>query len=116
MYSEMVEGRALPVTLGGSGIWPVETATVQGANWLGSRGRLPLPMVMASQSCHSRDAKATLWKTKLAHYRSAARFDLPSPTCYKSLFWCRAAGATVVPAKVTPAQISPRRPGSALLF
>jgi hypothetical protein len=44
-YSEMVEGGALLVTLGGSGsgggIWPVETATVHEARWFGSRGRLP---------------------------------------------------------------------------
>src|SRR2546428_14058034 len=63
MYSEMVEGGALLVTLGGSGsgfgIWPVETATVHAASWFGSRGRLPLPMVIASPSCHTWDAKAT---------------------------------------------------------
>jgi hypothetical protein len=28
-----------------SGSGPVDTATVQAANWFGSRGRLPLPMV-----------------------------------------------------------------------
>src|ERR1035437_5291489 len=52
MYSEMLAGLAGVVILGrgasGAGIWAVETATVQAASWFGSRGRLPLPMVMAA--------------------------------------------------------------------
>src|SRR5712691_9871650 len=110
MYSEMVEGGTLPVTLGGSGsgsgIWPVETATVHAASWFGSRGRLPLPMVIASPSCHTWDAKATPcgnrnWPTtwvvgcfemgsdfKTAHYRvlpclnlAVVRLRHPSLAC-----------------------------------
>ena len=50
MNYEMFFGDALAVTSvtsgSGAGIWPVETATVHGASWFGSRGRLPLPMVI----------------------------------------------------------------------
>lgn len=50
MYSEIFAGDAAWIPLGisgsGSGIWPVETAIVQAANWFGSRGRLPLPTAM----------------------------------------------------------------------
>jgi hypothetical protein len=59
----------------------VETATVQAASWFGSRGRLPLPMAIASPSCHRRDAKASLWKLKLAHYLIRALIYLSDNTC-----------------------------------
>jgi hypothetical protein len=50
MNYEMFSGDALAVTSvtpgSGAGNRPVETATVHAASWFGSRGRLPLPMLI----------------------------------------------------------------------
>jgi hypothetical protein len=64
MYADRLKGSG-PGAMGFASA--VDCSTIHLASWFGSRGRLPLPMVI-HPSFHNPDAKARLWKLKLTHY------------------------------------------------